>query len=111
MITAVIAPDKADLSMRLTVTGHSGYAPSGSDVVCAWVSSLVQTFAETVAMMHRNGDLLSCEGAIEPGKADIRCRCDTEEEWRILCLTLGFVQTGLSLLARDYPQYITVNSA
>ena len=111
MVNATITPDKQELSVRMTVLGHSGYAPSGSDIVCAWVSSLVQTFIATADIMHQNGDMRSLEYQLEPGIADVYCRCDTEEEWRVLCTALAFVQTGLLLLERDYPRYIQVNGA
>ena len=29
----------------IDVTGHAGYAPAGSDIICAAVSALVQSFA------------------------------------------------------------------
>ena len=111
MIVAAIEPNKQRLSVSLSVFGHSGYAPSGSDIVCAWVSALVQTFAATAELMQKNGDLQLLECRMDLGGAVIRCQCDTEEAWKPLCVALGFTQLGLLLLERDYPQYIKVNGA
>ncbi|MDP2857232.1 MAG: ribosomal-processing cysteine protease Prp [Bacillota bacterium] len=43
MIEAVITRNSGGQVVGITVSGHSGYAESGSDIVCAAVSAVVQT--------------------------------------------------------------------
>ena len=43
--------------MKISISGHSGYAPSGQDIVCAGISTLGQTAAMMFAEMESAGDL------------------------------------------------------
>lgn len=49
MTTITVMPDK------ITVTGHSGYADPGKDIVCSAISVLVQTLSE--AMLQLTDDV------------------------------------------------------
>ncbi len=46
---------------RLTVKGHSGYAPIGEDIVCAGVSALVLNFASFTAVT--DGEIIDMKPA------------------------------------------------
>jgi hypothetical protein len=42
-MTTVIISKRNDRIFRLTAKGHTGYAKSGKDIVCASISTLIQT--------------------------------------------------------------------
>lgn len=82
---------------QITISGHALYAPVGEDIVCAGVSALVQGF---IASMD---DL----GASYVIKEDckimiIKIKSDTTD---VKLLTRSFF-IGLSLIEREYPDYI-----
>ena len=50
MISVTVTRDKERRIRRITLSGHSGYAVSGEDVVCAAVSAIAQT--ALLGLMH-----------------------------------------------------------
>ena len=56
---------------RITIEGHSGYAPIGQDIVCAAVSVLVQTLIQSVEEFTAD----KIEYSMSPGKVDIKFWC------------------------------------
>jgi uncharacterized protein YsxB (DUF464 family) len=56
---------------RITIEGHSGYAPIGQDIVCAAVSVLVQTLIQSVESLTT--DRITYD--MQPGKVDIKFWC------------------------------------
>lgn len=89
---------------ELAVRGHAGYAPHGSDIVCAAVSALCQTLAASVAE-----EIQDCTLRQNAGEMYIcaRARCKSE---RLISLEL-FEHTlrGLRALAREYPKNIKIS--
>ena len=53
---------------RVLIQGHSGYAPSGGDIVCAAVSTLAQTLITDLENLTED----KVKYDIEPGYIDIR---------------------------------------
>lgn len=53
---------------RITIKGHSGYAPIGQDIVCAAVSVLVQTLIQSVENLTTD----KIEYSMSPGTVDIK---------------------------------------
>lgn len=53
---------------RITIEGHSGYAPIGQDIVCAAVSVLVQTLIQSVENL--TADKITYD--MRPGTVDIK---------------------------------------
>ena len=88
-----------------SVSGHSGYAEEGSDIVCAAVSSAVQ-FAECTI-----NDVLGNHANVKMNQDEPRvtltlpAACDAEDAGQA-GLT-GFMLTMCSL-RDDYPDYIEV---
>ena len=88
-----------------SVSGHSGYAESGADVVCAAVSAAV-TFADATIR-----DVLgeAAKSKVDDGKAEVTltlpARCENEEA--VQAVLTGMMLT-LSALRDDYPDYIEV---
>lgn len=56
---------------RITIKGHSGYAPIGQDIVCAAVSTLVQTLIQSVENL--TADKITYD--MRPGTVDIKFWC------------------------------------
>jgi uncharacterized protein YsxB (DUF464 family) len=71
MITVVLMRTPSGFLRRITATGHSGFAKSGSDIICAAVSAIVQTAVgglQDVARVHPV--YIQESGRIECGVAD-----------------------------------------
>ncbi len=88
-----------------SVSGHSGYAESGSDIVCAAISAVVSMAEATI------NDVCGAKAKVRVKEEDARitltlpASCDEEE-------TVQAVLAGLLLylcnLRDDYPDYIEV---
>ena len=88
-----------------SVSGHSGYAEAGSDIVCASVTTAVK-FAECtindVLGNHANTKVNESEPRIT---LTLPATCDDEDA--VQDVLNGFILTMLSL-RDDYPDYIEV---
>jgi len=88
-----------------SVSGHSGYAESGADVVCAAASTAV-TFAEAT-IRDVMGEAAKIQ--VDEGKASVTLTlpagCENEEA--VQAVLTGMMLT-LSALRDDYPDYIEV---
>lgn len=88
-----------------SVSGHSGYAETGADVVCAAVSAVV-TMAEATI-----NDVCGAKAKVRVKDADARvtltlpASCDEEES--VQAVLAGMLLT-LCSLRDDYPDYIEV---
>ena len=88
-----------------SVSGHSGYAEAGSDIVCAAVSAVV-TMAEATI-----NDVLGAKAKVRVKNEDARvtltlpASCDEEEA--VQAVLAGMMLT-LMRLRDDYPDYIEV---
>ena len=87
------------------VSGHSGYAEEGSDIVCAAVSSAVKLTECTINDVlgnHANTKIIEDEPRIT---LTLPAACDDEDA--VQDVLNGFILTMLSL-RDDYPDYIEV---
>ena len=88
-----------------SVSGHSGYAESGADIVCAAISAVV-TMAEATI-----NDVCGAKAKVRVKDADARitltlpASCDEEES--VQAVLAGMLLT-LCSLRDDYPDYIEV---
>ena len=88
-----------------SVSGHSGYAEAGSDIVCAAVSALV-TMAEATI-----NDVCGAKAKVRVKEEDARitltlpASCDEEES--VQAVLAGMMITLISL-AEEYPENIEV---
>ena len=88
-----------------SVSGHSGYAEAGSDIVCAAISAVV-TMAEATI-----NDVCGAKAKIRVKEEDARvtltlpASCDEEES--VQAVLAGMLIT-LCSLRDDYPDYIEV---
>ena len=88
-----------------SVSGHSGYAEAGADVVCAAITAVV-TMAEATI-----NDVCGAKAKVRVKEADARitltlpASCDEEES--VQAVLAGMLLT-LCSLRDDYPDYIEV---
>ena len=88
-----------------SVSGHSGYAEAGADIVCAAVSTAV-TMAEATI-----NEVCGAKAKVRVKEADARITltlptsCDEEET--VQAVLAGLMLTLLSI-QEDYPDYIEV---
>lgn len=94
MITISIA------ETSIHVLGHARAAPPGQDIVCAAVSTLVQTLAN--ALESFTDDVIKID--MQPGRAVVEYK-DLSEAGRFLVdsFFLGFCD-----IAAEYPEYVTI---
>lgn len=88
-------------SAGITVQGHAGYADHGKDIVCAGVSTLVQTFIQSVEELTAD----KIQYSMQPGTVDIRFR-DLSERAQLLVDSF-FI--GVQLIADNYPDNVTLS--
>ncbi|MBO5323228.1 MAG: ribosomal-processing cysteine protease Prp [Oscillospiraceae bacterium] len=88
-----------------SVSGHSGYAEAGSDIVCAAISAVVSMAEATI------NDVCGAKAKVRVKEEDARitltlpASCDEEES--IQAILAGMLLT-LCSLRDDYPDYIEV---
>ena len=88
-----------------SVSGHSGYAEAGSDIICASVSAIV-TMAEATI-----NDVCGAKAKVRVKEEDARitlmlpASCDEEDT--VQAVLAGMMLTLMSL-RDDYPDYIEV---
>ena len=87
------------------VSGHSGYAEEGGDIICAAISSAVQVAECTINDVlgnHANTKIIEDEPRIT---LTLPAVCDDEDA--VQAVLTGFMLTMCSL-RDDYPEYIEV---
>lgn len=89
-------------SNGITMSGHANYAPPGQDIVCAGVSTLVQTLIQSIEELTQD----KIQYSMQPGTVDIKFR-DLSEQAQLLVNSF-FV--GLELIAGEYPDNVTVQA-
>lgn len=96
MIEVLSQPD------GLTITGHAGAGPPGHDLVCAAVSTLVQTLVSSIEDLTDD----KVKSDIQPGAAAIRYG-DLSARGRLL-IDSFFV--GIAGVAEAYPECVKIVS-
>ena len=84
----------------IKLEGHAGYAPHSTDIVCASVSALLQTFIVSVEDLCTD----KLNTAITSGNAVIQYR-DLTEQAQVL-LDSFFI--GINMIADSYPSNVRV---
>ena len=94
-----------DRIIGFSVSGHSGYAEAGSDIVCAAVSAVV-TMAEATI-----NDVLGAKAKVrvkdEQARISLTLPASCDEEESVQAVLTGMMLT-LCGLRDDYPDYIEV---
>lgn len=85
------------------ISGHSGYAEQGSDIICASVSSCAYMVANTVTEIYR------VEAEVEDDEGFLSLSVPASQAERLESLFKGF-RLHLSALAKDYRGYLRVKN-
>ena len=97
MIRCVIDKNR----FRMQVSGHAGYGPAGSDIVCAAASILTAT--AQVEMYRITGFR-----AEDDGETVDMCCTPTPAECGRVIQALDIIANGFRLLAGQYPENVSV---
>lgn len=100
MVKIVYQELTADAMLSLQAEGHAGYAPAGQDIVCAAVSTLLQTLAYSVDN-GEDGGAIRCDGCRNGPVLTVQARASTENRAKFELVT-----DGLYLLAQQYPENV-----
>lgn len=92
---------------RVTVNGHAGSAPYGEDLVCAAVSGLVYALEANVRRLQNMGVVRDVVITKESGNAEMACKCK-RKHGATVTLIYDAICLGFAELAKEYPQYISV---
>lgn len=84
----------------ITITGHSGYAPPGQDIICSAVSTLVQTLIYSI----ENLTIDAIEYSLQSGNAEIRFG-NLSDAARLL---VDSFFAGISGVAEGNEQYVHI---
>lgn len=85
---------------EVKVSGHANYAVSGSDIICAGVTALIQTLIKSIEDLTED----KIEYEISPGRVDIKYG-DLSEKSRTLVDSF-FI--GVSMIADEFPDYVRI---
>lgn len=95
-------------SLILEVKGHAGQSDAGHDIVCSAASILAYTFAQVARDMHEN-KMLRKKPTINIKKGDATVVIKPLVAHRPEAFNaLYVVETGYSLLAHNYPEYVQI---
>ncbi len=101
MITASFSKKNGKF-YKFRISGHSGYAESGSDIVCAAVSSMAML---TINNITDSFAIPASVSADEEGPViDFELKSDDERG----CALIAGLEREISILAEDYPKYVRV---
>ena len=82
----------------IKISGHAGYAEPGKDIVCAGVSTLVQTLIQSIEELTED----KIEYSIHHGMAEIKYR-NLSEAGKLLT---GSFFVGVRMIAGEYQDYV-----
>ena len=110
MVTAEFFTNKESGSITMKLSGHAGQADHGKDIVCAAASILAYTVAQALQFQYEDGGFKKKPHLkLEPGNTVIVAK-PRPERYEEALHTFFVAQVGYSLLAKTYPQYVTLSS-
>ena len=86
------------------ISGHSGFAPKGKDIVCAAVSILARTALD---VLHEHGGLELKTDSAERGELSFTVEKKQDGCSDILSYTADFLEKGFDSLQKEYPAYVS----
>ncbi len=102
-MTSIVVKKIANNISSIECSGHSGYANEGEDIVCAAISSIIQTAVLGVLMLAKVDALVKRD----EGYLQIVVPDDLSDEKRRDCnLILNTAILGISDLREEYSDYI-----
>ncbi len=82
----------------ITIKGHANYAEHGKDIVCAGVSTLVQTLIQSVEELTTD----KIQYDMQPGAVHIKFWCLSDPTRALV--DAFFI--GIQLIANEYPNHV-----
>lgn len=104
MITVRIRRGSSARVSGFSVTGHSGYAQKGADIVCAGVSAVVQT--TILGLQNVLG--VDCSGQQAAGELHCSLPADLGEVAESANVLLETMMQGLTALSEAYADYVRI---
>lgn len=109
MVVAKFEMDEGRKQVGLHVEGHAGADVPGNDIVCSAATILAYTIAQTLRVMYAQGKLkYQPRIKLKAGDAIISCRASDDDTYAEALHSFLVVQTGYTVLAHNYPQYVAV---
>ena len=102
MINAEIYVDKFGNNIGFCISGHSGYAEAGSDIVCAAVSSAAYMTANIIIDIHK----VDADVSVNDGFMKLRI---LSQDAALCSVILSGFKQHLCSLEEQYPDYLIVN--
>ena len=102
-MTTITVFRKCGKLVGFEAVGHTDYADSGEDIVCAAISAITQTAVLGVT------ELIGCSAAFETEDGYLHLMLDSSvkgEKWQQADLILGTMLLGLSSIQEEYCDYI-----
>lgn len=105
MATKIVISKKDEKIVSICVSGHTGFADSGSDILCASISAIIQTASLGILkLVSKNVDIISND---EPPKFKITLPDNlSSDKYLQAKLILDTAILGLEDLQSGYPKYI-----
>lgn len=101
MIAAEFKQKKGTGIVEFSIAGHSGYGESGSDIVCAAVSSAAYMAANTIT------DVMGAAPSIQVSDGFLGLKLSLQEAERCSAITEG-LRLHMMALSEQYQNYIKV---
>ena len=106
MITARFYQQPSQGSIHMTLSGHSGAAPKGEDLICASATMMAYTVAQAIQFMYEQDKLVKKPKIhITDGAATI-IATPKEDAMAETLHTFWVAQAGIHVLAHNYPQNV-----
>ena len=96
---------EGDRITGFSISGHSGYAEAGSDIVCAAISAVVTMAEATINEVC--GAIAKVRVKDEQARITLTLPASCDEEESVQAVRAGMMLTLISL-RDDYPEYIEV---
>ena len=108
MVTITYQKGSGMSPTRLEIKGHALYGETGQDVLCSALSILMHTAAKTVEEMQEKGWLME-EPTLELSVGQGVVELIPSPKYSVLATEKrDTIFTGLKLLERYYPKYVTI---
>ncbi|MCR4791040.1 MAG: ribosomal-processing cysteine protease Prp [Treponemataceae bacterium] len=103
MIQVLLSRSSDGLLQSCSAQGHANHAPKGYDIVCAAVTSLLRTVLER---LEKAPSIVLDEEIPDRGSLAFNVRTYGDSDKELLKYSFEFLQTGISLVAEDYPESV-----
>ncbi len=90
-----------------SVTGHSGYADAGQDIVCAAVSSAAELTANALTEIVG----VQCDIEVDADKPLLSVTLENEDKADLCRMFIKAFELQIEGIAQSYPKYLTIKKS